>query len=332
MFIDCTNVQNRRSKVDDRKALITRIAWYYYINNDTQQEIADRLNISRIKVTRYLKKAHELGIVEITVSLSHGCCFEAEERLKRDLDLRSVTVAPCADDEHTRANGIGIAGAAHMHRLLTARDILGVSWGSALYSVARNLHPIRREGARQIEVVQLMGGLARGAKINPEEVVKTIAEHLDARGNWLNMPAIVDSRAARDLLLNETSVVNTFRTAGRCSICMVGIGNLSEHSSLYLTGAYTRDDLHVLNRAGAVGDILSRPYDIDGRSVHSSLSERTIALSHAQFLSIPKRVAIAVGTGKVKAIIGACRGKLITELVTDERTAGQIFAYLERSA
>lgn len=251
--------------------------------------------------------------------------------LKRDLDLRSVTIAPCADDEHTRANGIGIADAAHMHRLLTARDILGVSWGSALHSVARNLHPIRREGARQIEVVQLMGGLARGAKINPEEVVKTIAEHLDARGNWLNMPAIVDSRAARDLLLNETSVVNTFRTAGRCSICMVGIGNLSEHSSLYLTGAYTRDDLNVLNRAGAVGDILSRPYDIDGRSVHSSLSERTIALSYAQFLSIPKRVAIAVGSGKVKAIIGACRGKLITELVTDEHTAGQIFAYLERS-
>ena len=318
--------------MDDLKALITRIAWYYYINNDTQQEIANRLNISRIKVTRYLKKAHELGIVEIQVSLSHGCFFEAEERLRRDLNLRSVTVAPCADDERPRANGIGIAGAAHMNQLLTARDILGVSWGSALYSVAQSLHPVRREGEQQIAVVQLMGGLSRGAKINPEEVVKTIAEKLDARGNWLNMPAIVDSREARDLLLNETSVVNTFRTAGRCSVCMVGIGNLSEHSSLYLTGAYTRDDLNVLNRAGAVGDILSRPYDIDGKSVHSSLSERTIALSHEQFLSIPKRVAIAVGTGKVEAIIGACRGNLITELVTDEHTAAHILELLDTSA
>ena len=318
--------------MDDLKALITRIAWYYYINNDTQQEIANRLNISRIKVTRYLKKAHELGIVEIQVSLSHRCFFEAEERLRRDLNLRSVTVAPCVDNERTRANGIGIAGAAHMNQLLTARDILGVSWGSALYSVAQSLHPVRREGEQQIAVVQLMGGLSRGAKINPEEVVKTIAEKLDARGNWLNMPAIVDSREARDLLLNETSVVNTFRTAGRCSVCMVGIGNLSEHSSLYLTGAYTRDDLNVLNRAGAVGDILSRPYDIDGKSVHSSLSERTIALSHEQFLSIPKRVAIAVGTGKVEAIIGACRGNLITELVTDEHTAAHILKLLDTSA
>ncbi len=215
-----------------------------------------------------------------------------------------------------------------MNQLLTANDILGVAWGFTLYSVAKNLQPVKKKNNKQIQVVQLMGGLSSSDKINPGEIVKMIASKLDARGNWMNMPAIVGSKESRDVLMNDESVAEVFNKAKECTICMLGLGNLTESSSIYLTGAYSREDLRVLKEAGAVGDILSRPYDIDGNPIKIPLSDRIIAVSLNQIKKIKKRIAIAVGKQKVKTIIGACRGKYINELITDENTANAVIDYL----
>jgi DNA-binding transcriptional regulator LsrR (DeoR family) len=314
--------------VDELLTLITKIAWAYHINNNTQQEIAEKLNISRVKVTRYLQKAKDMGIVKTTVSLEHGYCFDKEEQLRYALGLDDVVVIPSAYSS-VEENGIGIAGANRINQLLTADDVFGVAWGFTLYSVAKNLEPVKKKDGKQIEVVQLMGGLTKSDKINPEEVVKMIASRLGAKGNWMNMPAIVGSKEARDILMNDNSVASVFEKTRQCTVCMLGLGNLTERSSLYMTGAYSKEDLKLLKEAGAVGDILSRPYDINGVPVKIPLSDRIIAVTLEQIKLINKRVAIAVGDYKVKAIIGACRGGYINELITDEDTAVNIIKYLE---
>ncbi|MGI6778283.1 MAG: sugar-binding transcriptional regulator [Acetivibrionales bacterium] len=315
--------------MDEFKTLLTKIAWSYYINNNTQQEIADKLNISRVKVTRYLQKARDLGIVKITVSLDHGYCFEKEELLKNLLNIDVVSVVPSTEKKENAENGIGVAGALRMNQLLTADDVLGVAWGFTLYSVAKNLQPVKEKNGKQIQVVQLMGGLSHSDKINPEEIVKMIATKLNAQGNWMNVPAVVGSKEARDILMNDESVAEVFQKTKECTICMLGLGNLTEASSLYMTGAYSKEDLRVLKEAGAVGDILSRPYDINGNPIKIPLSDRIIAVSLEQIKSIKNRVAIAVGKPKIKTIIGACRGGYINELITDEDTANALIEYLE---
>ena len=322
---------NEGTVMDERKTMITRIAWNYYINNDTQQEIADKLNISRIKVTRYLQKARELGIVKFTVSLDSGCFFDKEERLKKLLGLEDVCVAPSASNEEDALRGIGIAGAMRMKSLLSADDILGVTWGKTLYYVAKNLEPVKQKDGKQIQVVQLMGGLAVSDKINPEEIVKMIGSRLNAMGNWMNMPAIVGSKEARDILMHDESVAQIFDKAKACNICMLGLGNIDTTASPFLAGVYSKEDINNLREAGAVGDILSRAYDIHGNLVKIPLSERIIAVSLDDIKNIGKRIAFAVGKQKVLPIIGAARGGYINELVTDENTADGIIQYFENA-
>jgi len=53
-----------RNKTDFLKKLYL-IAYEYYINRKTQQEIADQLGTNRVLISRYLKQARELGLVEI---------------------------------------------------------------------------------------------------------------------------------------------------------------------------------------------------------------------------------------------------------------------------
>jgi len=43
----------------EKKKLISKISRLYYISNLTQQEIANKLNLSRTKVSRYLDKARK---------------------------------------------------------------------------------------------------------------------------------------------------------------------------------------------------------------------------------------------------------------------------------
>ena len=58
--------------------LMTKIAWYYYIENLTQQEIAKILGINRIKILRLLDKAKENGLITFQIrnrKISYGKYF-----------------------------------------------------------------------------------------------------------------------------------------------------------------------------------------------------------------------------------------------------------------
>ncbi len=73
-----SNYKNQQTAEDE---LLVRIAWLYYMEELTQAEIADRLNMSRIKITRYLKQAREKGIVQINIQSNNSNVLELESAL-----------------------------------------------------------------------------------------------------------------------------------------------------------------------------------------------------------------------------------------------------------
>jgi len=48
-------------------AMLTRIAWLYYYEDKSQQEIGEILGVPRIKIVRLLKVIREQKIVEIKI-------------------------------------------------------------------------------------------------------------------------------------------------------------------------------------------------------------------------------------------------------------------------
>ena len=88
-----------------------RIAWSYYVNNMTQQQIADRLGITRVRVNKALATCRETGVVQIRITSPLAACIELEEHLQNRFGLRRVTVVPSPDDPSSifRVLGVGIA-------------------------------------------------------------------------------------------------------------------------------------------------------------------------------------------------------------------------------
>lgn len=302
----------------ENKALLARIAWLYYHQGLTQQAVGDQLGLSRNKVLRLLARARDEGIVQIRVvhpSIRH---MELEARLVDAFGLREAVVAPTGDSEEKTLEAIGQFGAMYLERTLRAGDVIGTAWGVALREVARHLRPLDLGG---VTVLQLMGGLHADGLVNPLDVARVMAEKLGGEARMLYTPAFVDTPEIRGALLSDQRIAQTLRAGASVQTALVGIGDVSMGNSLIRWRALSGDELQTVVERGAVGDILGRHFDADGKPVESALSERIVAVSLETVRAIPNVVAIAAGARKAAAIAGALRGEYVDVLVTDEAAA-----------
>ncbi len=74
--------------------MVVRIAKMYYYDGMSQQEIADEMQISRSNVSRILKIARDMGIVDIRINDASVRSFMIQEQLKGKFGLKEMVIAP----------------------------------------------------------------------------------------------------------------------------------------------------------------------------------------------------------------------------------------------
>lgn len=315
---------------DVEQSLLFKIAQAYYLEGVTQEEIGRRFGLSRIKVSRLLKKAREQHLVQITIAAPSGSLAEAEQQLANHLGLDELVIA----DIHTFdgpavTRALGAAAAPVLLRHLDGRATLAVSAGSTLSAV---VDALPRRMWPQVTVVQMLGGVGRAeAETQGADIVRRLAATLGARPQMLASPGIVASRQVRDALLSDPQVFDTLSLAAAAQVALVGIGIPTQTSSRLGQGTIlTAADLDELAAHHAVGDIALRYFDGEGRPVHTGLDQRIIGLEHEQIRRIPCVIAVAGGMAKLAAIRAVLKGHLANVLVTDIYVARRILEEVER--
>ena len=75
----------------DNRRILVKVAQMYYEEGATQSEIAEKIGVSRSLISKYLTKARELGIVEITIHDEGLHLFhQLERKVERLYNLREV--------------------------------------------------------------------------------------------------------------------------------------------------------------------------------------------------------------------------------------------------
>jgi deoxyribonucleoside regulator len=280
----------------ERTELLAQVASLYYEDSLTQAEIACRIDTSRSTVSRLLHQAREAGVVEITVHYPWKTVPEIERDLIAHFHLRHARVLVGQGrpyDEILR--GLGELAARHIESILVEGAILGISWGTAVYSTVRALRPDRR---LPITVVQMIGALGRG---NPR----------------IDGPDLA--------LLQEPHIHETLSLARRADIALVGIGSLVPEVSSLLRARYLDlDTLNQLRAQGVVGDICGRHYDAKGRVLDIELNRRIVGIELEVLHSIEQVIGVAGGEAKAEAILGALQGGHVNVLVTDDAAACEL--------
>jgi DNA-binding transcriptional regulator LsrR (DeoR family) len=308
----------------DELSLATRAAWLSYVGNHTQEEIAQRLGVSRIKVNRLIGQAVRAGLVHVFVEGTAAECIALEERIAGAWRLEFCTVAPAIEDSPLPLAALAAAGGHWLHRVLEAgrASLIGVGHGRTLAAVVANLPKAPRP---RVRFVSLLGSLTRHAAANPFDVIHRLSEITGAESYFMPAPFFADTTEDKQVLLGQRSLEAVFALARTSELVVVGIGEIGARSHLLTTGMITAEEFAELERAGAVGEVLGRFVDAQGRPVVAGINERALAV-RLEELAGRQVVAVAGGRDKARAIAAVLASGLITGLITDEATAREVAA------
>lgn len=303
---------NRLPLDETRELLMIRVARMAYHQDRTQKEIAAEIGLNRWQVSRLLQEARDLGLVRIEILPRSQRSPDLETKLCAAYGLRDALVVTTADQV---AQAAGQYLAALKPRILR----IGVSWGRTMAAVAQRLPHGWADGC---EVVQINGTVAPVPQAgHHNDVAETFARKGGGRFVPLPVPAIVGAIETREVLERDRIVADVLQLARSTPVMCFSLGALDEESALLTSGNILPDELHTLLRAGAVGDVLGRFIDRNGRIVDLALDQRTIGLSLSDLKSRDHTICVVAGNRKHDVVLGALRAGIITVLVTDAATA-----------
>ena len=306
--------------------IITKAARLYYEERLTQTEIAGRLGISQVAVSRLLKRAEEYGIVRTTVISPPGAFAELEGLLEQRFGLSQVVIAEAARDaEEAVLNAIGSAAAQLLESTLKSGEVIGISsWSASLLSMVDQMHPVRK--IQKCTVVQMLGGIGNpSAEKHANHLATRLARLVHGDTRFLPAPGVVGSAGAAKILSQDPYVRETLEFFDKITLALVGIGSLEPSALVASSGnSFSSEELSIVQQSGAVGDICLRFYDANGKEVKEPIGNRVIGIDLERLRRIRTTIGLAGGKRKFAAILAGLRGKWINTLVTDQYTADRL--------
>ena len=145
----------RKSITEEQKNEYRRVAYYYYKEGLTQEEIAKRMKMSRQRVNRIISSCIDLGIVTINIEGLDNSNLELETKLEDKYGLKEVRIINETADEQ-KIQELGIEGGKYLRSILKDNDIIGFSRGRNTSALVDFL-PEDVEYPHNITVTQLMG-------------------------------------------------------------------------------------------------------------------------------------------------------------------------------
>jgi DNA-binding transcriptional regulator LsrR (DeoR family) len=310
----------------DELRMIARVARMYYEWDMRQSEIAKQLDLSQATVSRLLSRSKEEGIIRISINLPSGVYTELEEVLVKKFGLRdAIVVDSLEDNEKLIQRDLGAAAAYYLESAIRPNEIIGISsWSSTLLSMVDALHPLQRKPG--VKVIQILGGVGNpSVEAQATRLTSRMAQLVNGDAVFLPVSGVLATEAARDILMADETTQQSIRLFDHVATALVGIGAIDPSPLLAQSGnIFSPKELDLLRQEKAVGDILLRFFDQNGKLVETGLEKRVISMSLDQLTKVSRVVGVAGGSRKYAAILGALRGHWINILITDHFTAARL--------
>lgn len=296
---------------------LIKASWYYYIEGLTQQEIANIMGVSRMKINKMLDEARQLNLVQFTIPMHSRSRLDIEKELADRFNLDDVFVVPIAEDENINET-LGKAAAIYVNDITKNNSYINMGYGDTLHHFISYLSSITES---KISVVSLTGGVtpylpSKGA-LNPNVEL-----------NLIPSPLFMNTKDSVDNMFKEKSVQEIFSLAELSSVTITGIGEVKDDATVIKSGIITHHEMKKIQLQGAVSDILMHFLDKDGNLISSDIEDRVVSTPLDKLKEMNNVIAVAGGDHKVDAILSGLKTKLFHRLITTEDTARKI---LERS-
>lgn len=316
-----TGHRNRRMRL--------RAAWMYFIEEKTQNEIAQRLGVGRVTVVRLLSDARERNEIQFTIAKGPPECVDLERELEQRFNLAEAVVVPVSDDKADATLPISAATGAYISSHVRAGLKIGVGWGRTLLE---SLSYIEEMPVPDMSVVSLLGGITRVKRFNPSEFAWRFSRLFQAECFLMTAPAIVDAPETRRTLIERCGLAEMFEMARSLDSVLLSVGNLAPDGTAYRDGFVSDALRRSMLERGAVGETLFEFFDATGRPIEHPMHDCVMNVPSSMLAQVPSRILVSGGLPKAQALLGALRYLSPTVLITDEHCAARVLQLDRRSA
>jgi len=242
-----------------------------------------------------------------------------ERRLAAQLGLAHVRIVQgdCEQDPLAKKE-LGHAAAELVRSLLEPGDILAVTGGTTIASVADAMH----RAQLGVQVVPARGGVGENMEFQANTIASRLAAQLGGTYRLLHAPDLLSDEALHGLM-SEPQVEETLRRIKGARIVVHGIG---EAIPMAHRRSLTQAKIEQLEAQGAIAEAFGYYFDRDGNIVHAM---NTVGLRLSDLKHIEHIVAVAGGRSKAEAISAVARGCPLHMLVTDEAVADAILQHVQ---
>ncbi len=301
--------------------LRVRAAWMYFIEQMTQNEIADVLGVGRVSVVRILADARARGEVKIGIESELAEIVQVERALEKEFGLQEALVAPLSIGDADPIPAISARTGAFLSEAMRPDMRVGVGWGRTLFS---SLQFISGKPLSNFEVISLLGGVGAARRVNPAEFAWRFAQAFQGDGYLIPTPAVVDSVETKVALVERCGLKDVFAMTDSLDAVLLSVGGIASATTFYRGGFLKEEDREALVERGAVGDLLFHFFDRDGELVEHPINELVMSVDVDRLRRAPVRVLTSGGEDKTLALLGAMKLIQPTVLITDERSARRI--------
>lgn len=307
--------------MNDEKLLI-KIASYYYLQELTQNQIAKKLGMSRQRVNRLLKRSRNEGIVNIRIKGEKENYIDLESSLEEKFGLLQAVVVPTPESDRL-IYALGHATAVYMRDRLQDGMNVGISWGRTMFNAVNSLESGQK--FTDLKVFQIVGNMQNIQRDGqPDEVTRLFADKLGCEPRLLYAPIYIKNEVARSTLIKEDSISSVLNELHKCDIAFLSVSHQNAWKDYVSDPELKEKVAGEIKSSGAVGNICLRHFDSQGRILPISLHDLLVGIDEDTLRGIPNVVCSAGGPEKYAAIMGALKGRLVSTLITDFKTANHL--------
>ena len=292
------------------ESLMVKAAWYYYFEDMTQQAIADRLSISRMRVIKLLENARKTGVIQFRLR-SDGVGMMAQgQQLMDKYGLKDVFLIPEVSENHPN-EAVARAGAMYIADRLGDNACISVGYGD---TISRTINHLATMVQSPVTCISLTGGVSN-------YLPNARSNIFNARLYLMPAPLLTSSPEMASAMREEKSISEIIRMSDLSTFTLVGIGALGENATIFHSGLLSPTDMFFLKMNHAVGDVLGHFIDKDGSLIHTPIEDRLISAPLDKLKETKNVIGLAAGQEKIEAIRAVLRGGYLDILITDETTA-----------
>ena len=303
----------------EKQKKLAYVARRYYLEDWKQSDIAQELGVSRPLISRMLREARELGVVEIMIHEPGAKAANLLERLRRANSIRGGVLVEDGEDGDA-TNQLLSQGAVDLLRQIGTRR-LGVGWGYLIGQLVTWLEKNPQPNSTVTDICPLVGNASIPARnYQSNENVRLMAQQLGATPHFLYLPALPDNLEEKQLLCSTEVYRQIHQQWEQADTALVNIGDYPsspDFASLVRYGS-------LLQQQHACGRMLVYYFNEEGTVIQSE-QDFAIQVPLETLKRCPNIIGVCSANTSAKALRGALRSGVFTHIVARASLVQMLF-------